>query len=488
MTTVRRPRPPADEGSALVITLLVMALVTGLATTVAVLTIDNLQSSWRAQQAGSALNAADAGVAQGMAYLRSNGVRAFACSPDCPSGWGSADHPAGETLPGRTGEAYKAWIEPLAAYPANDPGRYRIHSTGTAAGAASRTVSVDVTITMSQLPRGIFARSISGGGSASVTNESVFSTGCVSNRKQIAMVKGQIDLAYGIPVAVHSSRYITESNNADRYCPSTDNKLIHRGNGSTSKPCNPDYPFDQDALGGSLAGTACETAAQALSSEAKAAYDRYYGPKDLDGDRVPDDVNGSFLKDDNALFELFGLKDPPLSQSQIDQLRSMAQEQGNYFTSAEFSATPAADRWSVPDESNAVMFFDLSGQPTNDRTIVLNPLDGTRFDPTTWTGEPNTNGCPHEPRSLVIVVEAGNVKFNANLDLAASLFLTSGTPYGQVLRANGTANFLGTIYADTVNLVGNVDLALSQCFLDNASPALLDVQVSTYREEDRGTS
>ena len=481
MTTVRRPRPPADEGSALVITLLVMALVTGLATTVAVLTIDNLQSSWRAQQAGSALNAADAGVAQGMAYLRSNGVRAIACSPDCSSGWGSSDDPASETLPGQTGEAYKAWIEPLAAYPANDPGRYRIHSTGTAAGAASRTVSVDVSITMSQLPRGIFARSISGGGSASVTNESVFSTGCVSNRKQIQMVPG-IDLAYGIPVAVHSSRYITESNNADRYCPSTDNKLIHG-----SKACHPDYPFDQDALGGPPDDPSCETAVQALSSSAKAAYDKYYGPRDLNGDGKLD-VNGSYLKDDNALFELFGIKDPPLSQAQIDQLRSMAQEQGNYFTTAQFSTTPAAGRWSVPDESNAVMFFDLSGQPTNDRTIVLNPLDGTRFDPTTWTGEPNTNGCPHEPRSLVIVVEAGNVKFNANLDLAASLFLTSGTPYGQVLRANGTANFLGTIYADTVNLVGNVDLALSQCFLDNASPALLDVQVSTYREEDRGTS
>ena len=43
---------------------MVLALVTGLSTTVAVVTINNLQSSMSAQQAGSALNAADAGVAQ----------------------------------------------------------------------------------------------------------------------------------------------------------------------------------------------------------------------------------------------------------------------------------------------------------------------------------------------------------------------------------------------------------------------------------------
>lgn len=480
MKSTPRPRP-RDEGSALVITLMVMALLTALSSTVAVLTIDNLQSSMRAQQAGSALNAADAGVAQGMTYLRNNGVRALACSPTCVAGgWGSSANPARETLPGVTGEAYRVWIEALAPYPASDPGRYRIHSTGTASGAAARTVTADVTIATTEVPRGIFARSISGGGSASVTNESIFSTGCVSNRKQIAMNPNQIDLAYGIPIGVHSSRYITESSNAEQFCPASDDKLIHRS-GNQTKACDPAYPNDQDALGGGL-GTSC--------GNLQSRYPAFYGAQDFDRDGKSD-VDGSFIKDDSTLLKLFGIKSPALAQAQVDQLRSLAQSQGNYFTSPNFVGTAFTgpdSGWAVPDESNAVMFFDLTGQPASDRTITLNPLDETRFDPTTWFSEPNTTGCPTEPRSLVIVVEGGNVKFNANLDLAASLFLTAESPYGQVLRANGTANFLGTIYADTVNLVGNVDISLNRCFLDNTSPALLDVRVSSYRETDRGLS
>ncbi|MFC4785491.1 pilus assembly PilX family protein [Nocardioides sp. MAHUQ-72] len=476
--TIRRPASARDDrGSAMIITLMVMALVTALATTVAVLTIDNLQSSWRAKQAGSALNAADAGVSQAMNYLRNNGVRSLACSPSCTSNaWGNRTTPSSETLPGTAGEAYKAWIEVLAAYPANTTGRYRIHSTGTASGAASRKVTVDVTVATTQVPRGVFARSISGGGSASVTHESIFSTGCVSNRKQISMVNGEIDLAYGIPIGVHSSQYITEANNAPQYCPDTDNKLIHRDKHGNPNFCNGDYPYDQDRLGGSLTSTPCATT--------QTTYPGYYGVQDLDGDGS-NDVKGSWLKNDDALFKLFGIKTPALSQAQIDQLRTMAQAQGNYWTTASYGG---ASGWAVPDEDNAVMFFDLAGQPTTGRTIILNPLDESRFDPTKWTSVPNTNGCPNAPRSLVIVVQSGNVQFNANLDLAASLFLTSGTPYGQVYRANGTANFLGTIYADTVNLVGNVDISLNQCFLDNASPALLDVRISSYREVDRGIS
>jgi hypothetical protein len=54
--------------------------------------------------------------------------------------------------------------------------------------------------------------------------------------------------------------------------------------------------------------------------------------------------------------------------------------------------------------------------------------------------------------------------------LAASLFLTSPAPNGKVSKANGTSNFVGTIYADEVNLVGTTDLSLDSCFLANLSP------------------
>jgi hypothetical protein len=63
--------------------------------------------------------------------------------------------------------------------------------------------------------------------------------------------------------------------------------------------------------------------------------------------------------------------------------------------------------------------------------------------------------------------------------------MTSSAPYGEVQKANGTSNFIGTIYADSVNLVGTTNLSLDECFLSNVSPALLDFSVSGYRELDR---
>lgn len=157
----RAERRRDDRGSALILTLMVMALVTGLSTTVAVVTINNLQSSLSAQQAGSALNAADAGVAQAMSYLRSSGVRDLRCSPSCSTNsWGNQSAPTSVSVTGVIGQAYTVWIQAVTPYPANDPGLYRIHSTGTASGAASRSVTADVTVTTTNLPKGVFARTI----------------------------------------------------------------------------------------------------------------------------------------------------------------------------------------------------------------------------------------------------------------------------------------------------------------------------------------
>jgi type II secretory pathway component PulJ len=69
----------------MLLTLMAMALVTALATTVSVVTINTLQSSARAQQASSALIAVDAGLAQAMSYLRRQGVYGLSCTSACPT-------------------------------------------------------------------------------------------------------------------------------------------------------------------------------------------------------------------------------------------------------------------------------------------------------------------------------------------------------------------------------------------------------------------
>ena len=193
----------------------------------------------------------------------------------------------------------------------------------------------------------------------------------------------------------------------------------------------------------------------------------YYGVQDLAG------VHGSFLADDAALFKLFGIRTPALDQSQIDQMKTIAQAQGNYWTES------ASAQWSSPDEVNTVMYFDL-GATDAGGTVDLNSIEGFGRAANVASTD---SACT--TRSLIVLVDGGNVKLNTNQQLAASVFLLSGPPYGQVFKANGTSNFIGTIYADTVNLTGTADLSMDTCFLANVSPALLDFTLGGYRELDR---
>ena len=465
MLTLLRPdiHRRSDSGSAMILTLMVMALVTALATTVSVVTINNLQSSARAQQAGSALNAADAGLAQAMTYLRTEGVRGLSCSPTCPANpWGNSTSPATVPVLGEAGQSYRVWIEALAPFPANNPGRYRIHSLGRAAGSASRTVTADIGVTSSNIPQGIFAREIDGGGSASVQRQSIFSAGCVYDREKIQMSTTDIDLAYGIPIGVHSARTITESNGANKNC-SAGNGDIH-----AAGPCNSKYPYDQDVRGGSLLGTTC---ANTQTQTTPYPTSTYYGARDLDG-APGNEVIGSYIKDEASLLKLFGFNNPPgLSDSQLDLLRATAQAQGNYSNTA---AMPS------PNEVNAVMFFELTGVNLG-KTVNLNNISGFGRD----AAMSDDAAC--STRSLTIVIVDGNAEMNANLSLAASLFLISDNPdYGQLTRGNGTADFIGTIFANKVNLIGNINLSTDLCFRANISPALLDFSSTSYRELDRG--
>ncbi len=454
-------RPGRDDGAALLITMMVVALVVVLGTTIMSVTVNNLGAARRSQDAALALDAADAGVAQALAYLRHSGVHALACSPTCAANpWGNSAAPASETMPG-THQSYHAWIEQLSAPAGQEPGRYRIHSLGLG-GEGVRAVEVDVALgSISSLPLGVFARSVNGGGNATVTRESIFSTGCVYNRSKIAMSTSDIDAAYGIPVAVHSSRYISETNGNNQNC-AVSSKAIHK-----SGPCNTSYPHDQDVQGGSL--TTPSTACAATQT----GYPAYYAPRDLNGEGSID-VNGSYLRDDASLRALFGIRSQPFSPAELDDLRATARSQGSYFTST--------SGWTSPDPAvnpHAVMFFDLAAADPGG-TVDLNQI-------TNWarTAGLAANSPQCLDRSLLIVIEGGNAKLNSNQRLAANLVLTSTAPYGEVVKANGTASFIGTIYADTVNLVGTVDLSLDACFMSNLSPSLLVATQGSYREIDR---
>ena len=447
-----------DDGSAMIITLLVLAVLTALATTVAGVTVNNLGSSVKSQQAGAALNAADAAVAHAMDYLRL-GVGGLRCAPTCAgNAWGNKDAPATATIAGTAGQAYTAWIEPVAPYPANDPGLYRIHAIGTANGSARRVVDVDAQVTMTTVPLGIFARTLNGGGDVELENESIFSTGCVYSRSKL-QISG-VDAAYGIPAGVHTSQIISDSQGTGQFCPTT-NKPIHAAGTATEK-CNPSYPHDQDRLGGSLLGTSC--------AGTQTSHPAYYGPADVDSDDTTD-VDGSYLRGDGTLMKLFNFLQPALSQTQMQRLRSIARSQGNFWTSS--------NGWTSPDERQAVMYFDLT-QTDLGGVVDLNDIVGFGRAAGLSANDP---AC--DDRSLIMVIEGGNAKLNSNQQLTAAVFLTSGAPYGQVLKANGTSQFIGTLYGDTVNFTGTADISMDDCFLNNPSPGLLQLTQTSYRELDR---
>ena len=440
MRQLRRRFTPGDPGSAMVITLMVLAVLASLGTTLAAVTTTNLQGTGRASQAANALNLSDAAVSQAVTYLRTEGVRDLRCSPTCGGNpWGNSTTPQKVVIDAATGKAYTAWIETIAGYPATSPGLYRIHATGIAGGGpAVRNVTVDVQLTPFNTPQGVFAGSVSAGGTGNISSTSLFTTGCVYKRSHLSF--SGMDTVFGIPAAAHSSQYITESQGSGQFCAPGG---VH---GPGAAACNLTVPNDQDKAGGPLAGTACQGIGGAYPQT-------------------------SLIASDADLFKMYNLQNGALTAPQLATLKSQAQAQQNYYTSAA--------GWPSPTEKNAVMFFDLL-QSNPGGSVDLNGITGFDTPPATPADSP---GCP--TRSLTIVIVGGNAKLNAASTLNANVFLTSADPYGNVSKANGSANFIGNMYANSIDIKGTATISMDGCFLSNPAPSLFDARTFNYTEIDR---
>jgi hypothetical protein len=448
---------------------MVMALVAALTTTVATLAIRNLQSARLSQQGGVAVNAADAGVAQAVSYLRANGVRALAlcaatdhdprtakfdkgfdlATQDCVANPANATNlPNANRVPG---QPYSVVIVTRVAYPTNGVGSYTVYSKGVGAERAARLVAADITVTGGGAPRGssILGNAILGSGNVTV-NQSVFTTGCVYNRRSITMNTTARD-AYGLPPAFHSAQIITDDNGSSTNCVRT-SKAIHN-----SGACALSEPFDQDALGGSLAATGCASSPPRPSNVSAETWTKYY-------------PEGSKISSPEMLLTLFGIKNPPLSQADIERLRAIATSQGNRYCPTETATCKrfAGNADVTPTGSQAVLFYDLANSSGN---VSLNSIQG--FGHT-------AGSCPN--RSLVVVVVGAGTVFPSGAALVASVFVT--TP-GMTYSANGGV-LVGAVFADKVSLGGNAisSQEAQTCADSNPSPTLLDFNVTTYREMD----
>lgn len=470
-----------DDGVAMLMVLTVMFVVTALGSTAVVLATNNLNGANLDRQAGATQNLSEAGIAQAISWIRYNGVGSLACSPSCApasgqTDWGqgpnaggagpnttiAANAPYGHLVTSGTSQ-YRVWIEKTAAFlpPTNSVGRYTIHATAISKSGVtspvSRSVSQDVRVTPFKFPIGIFAHTVAAGGTGGIHYESLFTDSCIQGRA-FETFQG-VDAYYGVPAAAHSAAAIVPQQNDA--C--TQANSIHNVDGKgkspdTPLPCNSSYPNDTDAYGDTLTSPPCK------------------GNGILNGSPwLTTSKETSFAN----MASTYGFDPLGLSNSQLDALRTAAQQQGFYFTDT--TAIPAQLQTSNAGVTypHPVLFYDLKGSSVGG-IVDLKDLKGySRSYPVDSTSA----SC--SAAGAVVVVLNGNVRLNANTVLTASVFAPSPAPYGQVLKANGGGQLIGTLYADSIDMRGTADIYLDSCFLANLPGGLISVTVDNYRESDR---
>ncbi len=194
----------------MVITLMVLMLVAALGTTVLKVTVSNLSATKRLQDSSLALDAADAGLTQGVALLRSTAGRGLTGAVPCTqTAWRTAATSFTGVVDAVTSQSYDVWIAPCTG-PDPQTKVFKVTSRGKGRTGV-RVVQQEVVLSLRGVgfPMGVFGRNIEGNGNTEFTDVSLFSTGCVSGRKHIGFNAGGVDAAYGLPVAVHSAQVIT---------------------------------------------------------------------------------------------------------------------------------------------------------------------------------------------------------------------------------------------------------------------------------------
>ena len=415
-----------DQGAAMITTLLVSVVISGMGVLVVDVAVNNLQNAGRDRLASGAMGAAEAGVAQGITYIRSQGLGRLACSPGCATNpWGNQTSPKIITL--ADGREARVWIERVQDFspPAVKTGIYRVHSQGTAGkGPGLRILEQTVSVKPFEFPIGLYGDNFADAGNTGVHQESMFSRNCISKRSHLEF--SGIDPWNNIPSAAHSASYITDANSCSAN-PATDNKRIHK----VGAPCDASFPYDQDSLGAVLPLGACNPP-----------------------------LTTSYF-DINNLTDDFNYRPRGLSNTEYAALRTKAQSMGQYYTTTAFTA---------PDPAvypNAVMYFKIGAGQT---VSIQKELNAYAYDTT----------CTN-PRSLVIVIEGGSLHINSDADLTGAIFVPDGN-----FQNNGNSEITGTLFAKTIDKFnGTANFQLTPCFLANLPGGLMDVSPMRFREVDR---
>lgn len=369
-----------DGGAAMITTLLIGAVGTGIGIAAINVSTSNLRNAGRDRVATGALGAAEAGIAHGIAYLRDRGVGALRCSPGCATNpYGNRNAPMTVNL--GDGRQFTVWIAQVQPFspPTVKVGTYRIHAEGTTGtGPGKRVLEQTVSVKPFEFPIGIYAHTITINGNPNTFQESVFSGNCISGREK--MIFEGTDAYYGGPSAAHSVKWISEKNGT---CSSTNRDNIH-----LSASCSTRYPNDRDAQGSNTCSPPSHFTQEMLDS----TYGR-------------------------------GLTD-----TQLATLRAKAQEQGYYFTSA--------TGWRAPNpvaHPHAVLYFKVGA---NDTVTVQSELDAYTKNCTDAktvvivvdNGSVGSGGLHLNSNANlmgVIYVQKGNFQYNGGATWTGSVYANS---------------------------------------------------------------
>ncbi len=477
-----------DAGIGVITVIMVIAVLGSFLITATGITVNNLGNSSRDRQALSALASSEAGVAQAIQYIRGGSLGSLTClepaagaipGATCtgpgPS-WISATSPKQVKLDGAGSlcvvatNCFKVWIGTVQQYVPSCAGRravppvpcfgiYRIHSTGLAGGGPSaRKLAVDVKITPYPFPIGVFADALSGNGNVGVHRESIFTSGCMMNRQRddasgsgvqfewdSAAGRPVLDLIYDQPVAAHATGDISTSNTS---CGSgSGGAPIHN---ATTK-CNSQFKYDQSGSGALLPPT---------GNTCYGAYTR------ADGSKYP--TTSQFTQAD---LQNYGYRPRGLTDAQFDALKSQAQAQGTYnIANGAMSATLTS--LTAAGITSPVLFWDNG-------SVSLN---STNFPASFLRATDTSASCTATSVTIVVSGPGNNLSYqggNSGPWLVASIFVPDGT-----LTGSGGRNTIGTVFAKTLDLGGNVDFYMDQCFANNPPGATLDVQLTDWREDD----
>jgi hypothetical protein len=381
--TRRFRRCSTEVGSAIVVVVLVVAAMTGLAITATVMAVANTQSTDRDRQGAVALDVADAGVAAGIEFLRSgaNGINcaesgltyngtSWSTATACAGAWNG---PVNAQMVNVGGKTYSVWISRVtkAAPPTTRESVYKIRSTGKTLVSTAGVRQVEATVVAKPFtyPVGVYADSVVAVGTADVTNETIFSSGCINGIKHTGVTGA--DLWYGGLASIKSTGGVTEDNGS---CTASNDVL------NNASKCygygNTEYPVSTPSGGVQPAPASCYNL-----------------------------VTTKFTLTD--LQNSFGLTARGLQPQQYAALKAVAKSQGNYYTTSSYTS---------PNPTlypNAVMYFKLApGDEVNLNSIA----DYT----STTCGD----------RSVVIVIEGGDARINSGADVVGALFVPDGTLRG----------------------------------------------------------